>query len=418
MLSDCQTFSVIYNLSRIIQMDAWQREKQRIKLKKSAPCDKSVWSHLISLDCSMNDTYSLACRNRICAGVYGAVVPVIATVGAVGNCISFTVLLQKSLRNVVTCCLAVLAAVDAILITASALAFAPFALCTTCTQACRVMTQVTHVCYPVVIAMHTASAWLCVLISGERFLAVCYPLMVKSVCTPKRTVIAVVGILFAAVSYSIVTLFEIQYHGFCHLNETEMRQNPLYQKIYKFGLSFTLKLILPMIVLGFLNIGIITSLRRSRSFSKPARRRSSRHPTEKQMPLTMISLIIVAIFFITNIVPFVVTILEIKEEGMLGILPYLVPVSNLLVVTNSSLNPFIYTIVGCQFRKVVKETFCPFLRSEPPSIVGSEVIGFASFDSTANSRLHRGSRALSTPNCENHPGGAADGNRSYPPRIP
>lgn len=56
--------------------------------------------------------------------------------------------------------------------------------------------------------MQTASVWIFMLITVERFLAVCLPLRVAHYCTVERSRLALVLVYLAAFAYNIVRFWE------------------------------------------------------------------------------------------------------------------------------------------------------------------------------------------------------------------
>ena len=58
----------------------------------------------------------------------------------------------------------------------------------------------------------TASVYLTVLVTIERFIVVCHPLKARSLCTTKRTRLGVLLVMSFSVLYNMSRFFEYTYH--------------------------------------------------------------------------------------------------------------------------------------------------------------------------------------------------------------
>lgn len=62
--------------------------------------------------------------------------------------------------------------------------------------------------YPLSMMLQSASVWLFMLITTERFLAVVHPLRVGLYCSASRARLAIVTVVLAAVAYNFVRFWE------------------------------------------------------------------------------------------------------------------------------------------------------------------------------------------------------------------
>ena len=58
----------------------------------------------------------------------------------------------------------------------------------------------------------TASVYLTVLVTVERFVVVCHPLKARSLCTTTRTRLGVLLVMFFSILYNMSRFFEYTYH--------------------------------------------------------------------------------------------------------------------------------------------------------------------------------------------------------------
>lgn len=87
------------------------------------------------------------------------------------------------------------------------------------------------------------------------------------------------------------------------------------------------------------------------------RQRLSRHQ-KREIGLATMLLGVVVVFFICNLLPLVINIIECFDVNIPFELDYLLQVSNLLVTINSSVNFIIYVIFGEKFKRLFLILFC------------------------------------------------------------
>lgn len=77
----------------------------------------------------------------------------------------------------------------------------------------------------------------------------------------------------------------------------------------------------------------------------------------KEIGLAVMLLVVVSVFFVCNVLAFIINILELMNI----VVDELTMASNLLVTINSSVNFIIYCIFGQKFRKLLLQMFCASL---------------------------------------------------------
>ena len=137
---------------------------------------------------------------------------------------------------------------------------------------------------------------------------------------------------------------------------TELRLNHYYISIYVTWMYLVCMYLIPFATLAIFNLLTWLEMRRAL-----ARRAHLSTQELKEHNLATMLLVVVLVFFICNLLPLVVNILE-----LVGISnDQLIQVSNLLVTINSSVNILIYCTFGKKFRTVFMQIF---FGKQPPCI--------------------------------------------------
>ncbi|CAH1791116.1 unnamed protein product [Owenia fusiformis] len=235
---------------------------------------------------------------------------------------------------------------------------------------------------PMIYTAQGASIWLVVMVTIDRYLAVCRPLDIGMQCTKgkARQVVIIVIVLdilfnlprfFERVTYTItdpctnVTIVTNKYSDFA--------QNPVYIKLYRIGAYFIVIYLIPLLVLSIMNTRLIQEIKRTSKVHKDLANsvalmdtRKERH--EKEITLTLIA--VVTVFIITQTPDFIREIIVIIfpvdmlstvvniQHGQFNWTIYYLGVCNLLLTVNSSVNFLIYCYFGRRFRRIFRVIFC------------------------------------------------------------
>nr|CAH7745088.1 unnamed protein product [Callosobruchus chinensis] len=322
--------------------------------------------------CVNNEADSLRfCRFVVC----GLFINLIGLLGLIGNIISMVILSRPQMRSSINYLLIGLARIDTVLIVTSILLFGlpsiyPYSGLFF-TYYYMVYPHIAPLVYPLAMVSQTASVYLTVTISLERFVAVCFPLKAKSLCTYGRARIYVIAIVIFSVVYNVPRLFEgtVQQEWAAHLNVTvycpsisKLRSDAQYIRIYIHWLYLICMYLLPFLALAILNGCIYkqvvnpppTVLR-----SNKERQRMSR-VQKREIGLATMLLCVVAVFFVCNVLPLVINIIETFDLAFSdkSTINYLIHFSNLLVTINSSVNFIIYVTFGEKFQRLFLALFC------------------------------------------------------------
>lgn len=196
----------------------------------------------------------------------GILLNVIGFFGILGNIISMIILSRPQMRSSINYLLIGLARIDIALILTSILLFGLTGIYpytgAMFTYYFYVYPHIVPVVYPLASMVQTASVYLTLTVSLERFVAVCHPLRARSLCTCGRAKLYVVGIMIFSVVYNLPKFFEATIQSEWYPDEnitvycvkpTEFRQNDLYVRIYIHWCYLIFIYLLPFISLAILN---------------------------------------------------------------------------------------------------------------------------------------------------------------------
>ena len=269
--------------------------------------------------------------------------------GFVGNVLSFVVLVQAFGRSPMFYVLRAVAVSDAFFL------FSVFVIQTLVNmypytgvlQWCfEYRGYIQYSLWPILMMTQMSTVWLTVLVSMERYIAICYPLKAASMCTIPKVRRSVIAIFTVSILYNIPRYFEHNIVSKGYMEKSEISNNVVYRYLYMCVLYSLVLFLIPLLLLVILNAKLVLALQRGKRQWQTLQMRQ-----KKEQNLTMIPLTIVLVFFICGVPALVVNIIEairpdIQSEGFIQFLV----VSNLLVVLNSAANFIIYCLLGKKFR--------------------------------------------------------------------
>lgn len=294
--------------------------------------------------------------------ISGIGINIIGFLGILGNFLSIIILSRPQMRSSINFLLMGLAQCDIILILTSILLFGLPAIYPATGYLFYyyyfLYPNLSPIVYTLAMTAQTASVYLTLTITLERFVAVCHPLRARALCTQGRAKIYIIVILIFSIIYNIPRYWEVSIveHKdselgfiFCVFS-SDIRRDKQYIKIYIQWLYLVFVYFIPFISLALLNTLIYKQIRKANR----ERQRLSR--TEKrEIGLATMLLCVVFVFFLCNVLALVMNILEASYEI---IDDYSIKLSNLLVTINSSVNFIIYVIFGEKFKRIFLLLFC------------------------------------------------------------
>jgi len=334
-----------------------------------------------SQDCARSDLSRSAATEdvvfRIVIDV--CIVGLLCLIGFVGNSLTFVILRGDRDKNSTTnWLLQTLAVVDIVYLVACVLIQPVKAIHDLCpeTEWRRgsawsgfhvTFTHLEPYIWPLASIAQTVTVWVVVLVTVDRYIAICMPLRSK-IRTLPRARAAVAVVITAAILYNIPRFFEktVLYEKTCggqykiQLGYTELRRRDSYFVVYKTICYFVFRTIGPLLLLIVLNARLIRALRQMRRRHRYLTRRN------QQRENVTLTLVVVVSVFIACELPDVglriaVTLKEMfpSVEINKDVIRYrITSVTNALLTLNSAANFFIYCLIGHKFRRILVHMCC------------------------------------------------------------
>ncbi|GMT23074.1 hypothetical protein PFISCL1PPCAC_14371, partial [Pristionchus fissidentatus] len=195
------------------------------------------------------------------------------------------------------------------------------------TWVCQYFWKATLVLYPVSNMAQVGSVWMCVAVAVDRFLAVSLPMRRITFCTPANAAVAVSAITLFSVLYRIPAAFEVTLDDDGKMTQTALGRNQIRQAY------------------------------RARTVLTNQKPRSERRE-EAERRMTIMSVVVAALFITTSVPASVVSILE-NFFGYHS--SVMVAAANLLVCINSANNMIVYIVFNRKFRLFIIEFLTPWM---------------------------------------------------------
>ncbi|KAK2141097.1 hypothetical protein LSH36_1164g00048 [Paralvinella palmiformis] len=241
--------------------------------------------------------------------------------------------------------------------------------------------------YPCVYFFRLADTWITVVMTIDRYIAVCRPLQAHRLCTLRRTYAAIGVIVLATFGFSVPRFFEfrlidlsVSRLGFVH---TPLVANRTYTIAYRMISFFVIMYLIPMVALVALNVRLWYGLRRAYHARDSMISNGSLHARNAEDPLmtsssrsvTSVVVVIVVVCVLCNVITMTTHVFWILHVCFAGLRylektrRFLANTSNILVTLNSAINFLIYCLVCRKFRLALKRILC--CRRHPDSAAGS-----------------------------------------------
>ncbi|XP_013419045.1 FMRFamide receptor [Lingula anatina] len=216
--------------------------------------------------------------------------------------------------------------------------------------------------YPLATCAQTATIWLTVSFTVERYIAVCHPLRAHEFCTIKRARIVIAIVSVVSFFYNLVRHFEHvpfplvdDNRTIYILKPTDLGLNETYMNVYS-TFYVIIMFVIPVSTLAVLNTFLIRAVHRSRKEQKTMNVRKS-----KENNVTIMLASIVMVFLVCQTPALVYNLaFSIDTKYVATDFSYRILSSfrNFLVTLNSAINFILYCAIGQKFRTVFMLTFC------------------------------------------------------------
>lgn len=250
--------------------------------------------------------------------------------------------------------------------------------------------------YPCVFFFRFVDTWLTVVLTIDRYIAVCFPLQAQQICTLPRTYKRIIALVIISIFFSLPRFFEYKYadnpHGFAL---AKLMKNEYYIYIYRIGLFFIFMYFIPMGLLVVLNVLLLRALWVA-GYHRANMQQTRASQMNRSITITVVTVVLMCA--LCNGSAMIAHLLWSLEECYSN-LPhletprrYLALVSNLLVTVNSATNFFIYCMCSRKFRLVLLRTFpCYRANQQRRSSSSSRTTGTTYLSLKHSSKKRRGS---------------------------
>ena len=300
------------------------------------------------------------------------VIGVLCVLGVTGNVTSFIVLWKHQTDSATVYLLQVLAVSDSILLLTS---FIIYSLSPVYPYTGRLETLYINIgivqkyIWPVSLMAHTTTVWTTVLVTLNRYYAVCLLVGPFRSYVLQATKLQIIAVVAFSVIYNTPRFFE--HHAIYTINypagssnetncttiHVNLGDSKIYQIIYSNVIYFPVMYIFPLISLTYLNSRLLKSMNNIR-----IKKQMLTSHKIKDDHITVIIVVIVFIFIICqtpamiNQIFWATTSKDDRQCGQFHF--YYTKVSDALVIMNSSCNFVIYVLFGKTFRRVFVTTLC------------------------------------------------------------
>ena len=297
----------------------------------------------------------------------GIITNTIVILGLIGNILTIVILSQRAMRSSTNYYLSALAVWDSIVLICTGLLIGlQGILANDSYYMTTVFAYVVSYIYPLALVAQTATIWLTVSFTVERYIAVCHPLKAASMCTISRAKIVIAGVSLGSTLYNIPRWFDYRPRVVVQnpnvpsarmiiAGRTLFSQNPVYLQVYFSWLYVPIMCIVPLVVLSVLNTFLILAVRKSQRQRKDMNVKQSR---ENNVTIMLVTVVIV--FIICQVPALVYNIawaIDNKYVNYVFGYQVLSTMRNFLVNFNSAINFLLYCALGQKFRRIFLHTF-------------------------------------------------------------
>ncbi len=215
--------------------------------------------------------------------------------------------------------------------------------------------------------MQTFSVWLVLVVTADRYIAICKPLHAPVYSTMSRMRKAVLVTFILAILYNIPRFFEKELITYTYeypgktwyqfwVSPSEFGKHANYILVYENCLYFIFRFALPIGVLIFFNVRLAQSIKAS--YKTRAEMTNQKQVDTTRATLTLV--VIVTVFIICATPNYILQLLFLLETYYpnstnidIGKVRYMVVIGNTFMAINSSCNFIIYCLLGKRFRRIL-----------------------------------------------------------------
>lgn len=307
-------------------------------------------------------------HNLLNAVVNGVLTNIVVVLGLIGNLLTIIILSQRAMRSSTNYYLSALAIWDSVVLICTLLLIGLRPLPNMDGFEHNVHPYIVSYVYPLALIAQTATIWLTVSFTVERYIAVCHPLKAASMCTISRAKIVIMGVSLGSAIYNIPRWFEFRPRVveiespdpnttelMTIVIRTKFSQNAVYLEVYFSWLYVPIMCIVPLLVLSILNTFLILAVRRSKRQRKDMNVRQSRENNVTIMLVTVIFVFIICqVPALVYNLAYAINMKHVTTDFGYHVLSIF---RNFLVSLNSAINFILYCALGQKFRRIFIHTF-------------------------------------------------------------
>ena len=337
-------------------------------------------------DCDVDSSLIHHCRLYAFI-VYTLIIGTLVVVGIIGNSLTFVVFWKGNFKSSTSFLFLSLALVDsALLLTAfpytTVDAFVDY---TGWLQGyASLKPHFVVYLFPTILLTKTVAIWVVVLVAINRYIIVCLPLRAPQWCTVSKVKRQLAVVLIAAVLYNIPKFAERRIvYKTLHMSNNgtsevvsraytrfgEMRQ---FFFVYDTVCLLIFLLVLPILTLTVITIRLVKAMNAHRRMQLEMQSRSQENDSNVTFALVIVVIVFIACQVPTFVAYVLWEVLPFKEKCCGGFIFYLVPIIDMLVIFNSSINFVIYIIANKAFRDVLLEKVLG-RHPQPPAVTDHEM---------------------------------------------
>ncbi|XP_063429154.1 sex peptide receptor-like [Mytilus trossulus] len=222
---------------------------------------------------------------------------------------------------------------------------------------------------------HTASIWLTVLLTAQRYLYVCHPFVARELCTLRNTTISIAITYVIACLTHLVRAFVMYYIQFDYFDPTRNTSATTCERGYKewldpdtyMGVYMMIRIVLiqfvPCIVLIFLNVRIVNGLQDvvNKKMRLHNKSESSISAVKENTRVTIMIVFMAAVTLLVElpsgiilsfyVSPFITNV-EVFDVNTLNSMQI---IANLVIIFSYPMNFFIYCSMSAEFKQTLYE---------------------------------------------------------------
>ena len=241
-----------------------------------------------------------------------------------------------------------------------------------CAPLTHAWTYIEPYAWPCAVIAQTCAVWLVVILTADRYIAICRPLHACQYSTRSRARRVVVLVWILSILYNLPRFFErnivavtdpVTNVTSMRVYKSALRQNVANIVVYKTILFFVVRFFAPLTALAFLNLKLINAIRRSHQLqNKQSQRASGSRSTRTSIEhYSSLLVIVVLVFLLCEIPDFVLRIWLSLHIFFRAVSRRVVSDGqrrqHLFLTFNSCVNFLIYCFMGRTFRQILVHMF-------------------------------------------------------------